>query len=413
MTPDAIEPFRLAYIIGTYPLLTTTFIDREVKLLRERGVALHIYSIRRPHGTLSQEQQELQREVCYLLPATLIDLLSAHLFFLAREPKALLGALAYLLLRPHPSFKARLKTFLHFGEGVYAAYLLRSEDLQHLHAHFLDRATIVALVASRLLHVPYSATAHANDIYVRPALLLEKIDGAAFIATCTGYNQDHLQDIATAQSPNGSAKRKIVRVYHGLDSRKYVPRRKGPDGSLQLLSVGQLKEKKGFTYLIDACRLLREWGYDFHCTIIGEGPLRNRLQAQIDEEKLAGTVTLCGALPHEHVIDHFQCATVFALPCVLASDGDRDGIPNVILEAMALEVPVVSTAHSGIPEVVTDGLNGLLVAPGDSQALAEAITTLFQDPGLRRLFGERGRQTVLEKFSVEANVDQLLREFLS
>lgn len=414
MTHDAIRPLRLAYIIGTYPLLTTTFVDREVMLLRQRGVTLDIYSIRRPHGNLSAEQQQLQREVTYLLPPDLARLLWAHLFFLLREPRALLGTFYFLLTRPHPSFKSRLMTVLHFGEGVYAAYLLRQKRPQRLHAHFVDRATTVALVAARLLHLPYSATAHANDIYVQPVLLPEKITAASFIATCTGYNQAYLQHIAAVHTANGRSHKEIIRVYHGLDIHNYQPQhRQELEGPFQLLAVGQLKEKKGYPYLLRACRLLKEQGYNFHCTIVGGGPLHNALQSQIDRDDLATTVTLCGALPHDAVIDHFRRATVFALPCILAADGDRDGIPNVILEAMALERPVVSTSHSGIPEVITDGCNGLLVEPEDEQALARAIATLFDDPDLRRTLGQKGRKTVLEKFSVEANVDQLLREFLA
>lgn len=408
--PDA----KVAYIIGTYPLLTTTFIDREIELLRRRGLALDIYSIRRPPPALSPEQERLQSDVTYLLPVSFVRLLLATLTFMSRRPLAMARTLLYLLSRPHPSAKARLKTTLHFAAGVYAAYHMRRAEIDHLHAHFVDRAATVALVASRLLQLPYSATAHANDIYVEPVLLPEKIAGAKFIATCTGYNLSHLQRIVAAHLPDDAARIRLRRIYHGLDLQQYAPapqKLAGPPH--RLLAVGQLKEKKGFTHLLGACRRLKERGYAFECKIVGEGPLRNRLQAQIAQEGLADIVALCGARPHRGVIDYLRNADIFTLPSVLAADGDRDGIPNVILEAMAMELPVVATNHSGIPEVVEDKVNGLLVPPGDEEALANALAHLFDCPNLRQQMGREGRKTVEERFTVEANVAQLLQEFLT
>jgi len=402
---------KLVYIIGTFPSFTTTFIDREIKSLRQRGVDLQVVSIRRPATgmPLSVEQRELQQGVTYLLPVDWLKFIIANLYFVSLRPLVYFRTLFYLLTCPHPDPKARVMTFLHFAEGVYAAYLLRNRLFDQLHAHFVDRAAIVALVASHLLDKPYSLTAHANDIYAKPVLLREKIAEAKFITTCTGYNQAYLRRMV-GDELNG----KLHLTYHGLDLNNYQPSSSLPQGNRPLLlSIGRLTEKKGFSYLIAACRRLKDQGYDFICHIVGEGPLYQELEAQITQLGLKDTVTLCGAMPHEAVIDKYRQATLFALSCVTARDGDRDGIPNVLAEAMAMQLPIVSTRHSGIPELVEDKISGLLVPPNDEEALAEALAELLDNPALRRRLGQRGRQKVLKDFDVERNVQRLYDLFVA
>jgi glycosyltransferase involved in cell wall biosynthesis len=408
--PDRTETAALpvlVYIIGTYPLLTTTFIDREIELLRRWGITLRVISLRRPGGLLSPEQEVLQADVAYVLPVDVGGLVMNHMRFLVGRPVVFSKVLFGLLTRPHPSQRARLKTLLHFGEGVEVAALIRREfpDVDHIHAHFADRAATVALVAGRLLDLPYSLTAHANDIYVEPTLLAEKISGASFVATCTGYNASFLACAAAGGSD-------IACIYHGLDAQQYRPDQTLRRGKLRLLAVGQLKEKKGFSYLIEACQILRADGYEFSCEIVGEGPLRAELEAQVRDFSLEEAVTLRGALEHHEVIAAYREAAIFVLPCITAADGDRDGIPNVILEAMAMELPVVSTRHSGIPEAVADGETGLLVTPRDAAALAAALAGLMSDAERRRRLGREGRHRVVEAFDVETNVQQLFDRFV-
>ncbi|MHC4159522.1 MAG: glycosyltransferase, partial [Planctomycetota bacterium] len=282
------DKLRLLYIIGRYPNLTTTFIDREITLLRQWGVSLHIVSIRRPFGTLSADQEGLKDGVIYLLPVSLIFFIVGHLRLLLLHPVRYFGTLFYLLTRPHPAMVTRMKTLFHFGEAVYAAHNLRHQVYHHIHAHFVDRATIVALIVSRLLNVPYSTTAHANDIYVSPVLLSEKMAEAKFVVTCTNYNKNYLSNNCGADLSD-----KLHCIYHGLNLEKYKPQPRSARQKPVLLSVGQLREKKGFGYLLEACRILKERGYDFDCQIVGEGPLRNALGAQIQQLSLKDTVTLC------------------------------------------------------------------------------------------------------------------------
>ncbi len=400
------KDFSLVYIIGTYPGLTTTFIDREIRAFRSQGVQIRVISVRKPQAKLSRDQEQLQTITSYLLPASWSQFVRGHLRFALIKPIAYFGTLFNLLTSPHPDLATRLKTVLHFAEGVYAAERIQQERCDHIHAHFVDRASTMALVASRLLKVPYSVTAHANDIYVKPVLLDLKLSQASFVATCTGYNRQHLE---REYKLNG----KLYCFYHGLELEDYQPGSPVSTEVPLITAVGQLKEKKGFSYLLEACQILKDQGYAFRCQIIGEGPLRPVLEQKIQDFCLEKHVTLRDAIPHESVIEVLKSSTMFVLPCVTGSDGDRDGIPNVILEAMAMQLPVVSTDHSGIPEVVTGGVNGLLVPSGDAKSLAQAMAQLLDDPTLRRQMGERGRQSVSENFDATRNADRLLRQIIN
>ena len=404
------KKLSLLYVIGTYPSLTTTFIDREIEWLRKSGVNVQVLAIRRPSSRLSPEQEKIGKGTIYLLPASLLTLIWAHLASLLSHPITYLKTLFFLITRPHTSLGARLKTVYHFGEGIYAVHLAQGQSYTHIHAHFIDRAATVALILGRFLHLPYSVTAHAADIYVNPTLLYEKLAEAKFVATCTGYNRTHLSQLIT----NG-LNDKLHCIYHGIDVNHYIQQKRRMNHRTSsrplLLAVGQLKEKKGFTYLLDACRILRERGYQFTCEIVGEGPLRTILEEQIRDQGLVNTVTLCGALPHEGVIEKYSQASIFVLACTTSADGDRDGIPNVILEAMAMGLPVVSTRHSGIPEVVHNLENGMLVEPEDATGLADALGVMLDDPMFRERLGQNGQKTVKEAFSIEKNAARLLAEF--
>lgn len=401
MTPSSTSEKRLIYLIGTYPSLTTTFIDREIRALRGWGVDVRIMAMRHPPAELPLSADQLAGAggVIYLTPVVWRTFFAALLWFLLRRPRRVLGTAVYLLTRPHPGLRARLKTGVHVAEGIYAAYLVRELSFRELHAHFADRAATIALVVGRLLNVPYSLSIHAGaDIYVNPVLLPEKIRAARHVATCTRYNKAHLLAVV-GQDAAG----KITYVPHGLELAKYRPEAHS-NGRPVILSVGQLAERKGIEQLLDGCRALRERGYAFDVHIVGEGPRRPNIEGAIDRLGLGDAVTLHGALPHEAVIEQYRRATLFALPCIRTQDGDIDGIPNVLAEAMAMELPVVSTRLSAIPELVEDGVTGLLVPPGDTDALAGALAQLLDRPRLGAELGRNGRRAVLGAFDIERNI---------
>jgi glycosyltransferase involved in cell wall biosynthesis len=404
---SAVPPVRVSYVVGTYPQLTTTFIDREIEALTALGADVAIVSIRPPHGALSPEQERIRRRVRYLLPARSRDVAKAFGHWLIRRPLALVAEAVWLLTRPHHG-ASRIRSLAYISAGVCAAYRLRERRGVHVHAHFVDRAATVATIAARLLGATYSATAHANDIYREPFMLAEKARRATFVATCTDYNRSHLADqVDPADAP------KIIRLYHGLDLARYRPTPSARADPSLLLAVAQLKEKKGLRYLIEACGRLRDAGVAIRCEIVGDGPLMPDLEQLVRGLGLDESVILRGAVPHDEVLARYGAATAFVLPSVVAADGDRDGIPNVILEAMAMELPVVSTPVSGIPEAVHHDETGILVQPHDPTAIADAVTRLLADPALADRLGKNGRRLVTDRFDAERNAERLLGLFRS
>ncbi|HET6380042.1 MAG TPA: glycosyltransferase [candidate division Zixibacteria bacterium] len=408
MTRVSGAPLRLTYLHGRYPVLTETFIDREIQGLLDRGVDLEIVSIRPPDDRLSPAQQALRERVTYLLPASVGKVLAANAWALFRHPRTYVSTLVWLLTRDHGG-EPRYRTALHFEAGVYAAWVLRNRAGVHIHAHFVDRAATVALVAARFLGTTYSVTAHAREIYVKPVLLAERIGQAAFAVTCTEYNRAHLErELGTDVTS------RLIRLYHGIPMETYANRdgRQLVEPPL-ILSVAQLWERKGLRYLIEACALLRDRGTAFCCEIVGDGPQRGELQARIDHHRLGAQVTITGPMPHPEVLERYRRAAVFVLPCVVTDEGDRDGIPNVILEALASSLPVVTTMVSGIPEVVRDGETGRAVPERDPEALADAIAAILAEPAAALAMAERGRRLVESEFDVDRNVDRLVERFVA
>lgn len=402
MTP---APGPIGFLVKTYPKLSETFILGEILGLERAGLTLRLFALQRPtDDVFHSATREVRASVRYLdapgwreLPAVVF----AHLAFLAANPRRYLATLAFACARGETAWLRE------FAQAVRLADELRRAGVAHLHAHFAAEPASLAELVQRLSGISYSISAHAKDIYRSPRGALErKLRAAAFTVTCTECNREYLARIAGSGAP-------VYRAYHGVDLEKFAPRAPAVEPSVPLvLSVGRLREKKGFATLIEACGRLADAGVAFRCEIVGYGPERDRLQGLIDAKGLSGTVALVGKLTHEQIVEKYRAATLFVLPCQIAADGDRDGIPNVLLEAMAMRLPVVSTAVSGIPEAVEHGTNGLLVDPENAGALAEAVRTLLLSPSLRSTFGARGRITVVQRFSHGSNLG-LIRDLLS
>jgi len=261
-----------------------------------------------------------------------------------------------------------------------------------------------------LTGIPYSFTAHAKDIYVKtsPELLRDEAQAAEAVVTCTEYNRRYM----SAQiGPAGA--RKLHCIYHGLDLSpfKFSCRRALASEPMVILSVARLVEKKGLRDLIAAADILRQRDRRFQVEIVGDGPLRQSLEAQVRRLALDDRVKFSGPLPHDELCRVYQRASLFALPCVVAADGDRDGIPNVLLEAMASGIPVVSTPVSGIPEVINSESEGLLVPPNNPASLAEALDRLLHSAELRERLALAARAKIEACFSIEKNSAQLVSLF--
>jgi glycosyltransferase involved in cell wall biosynthesis len=401
----------IGYVMQKYPSLTLTFVYREVFALRAAGLQINTFSIWKPRlDELSPEARALVDETFYLLPLNLPRFTAAHLRYGLKRPRRYLGALAACLRGKGVAWGRRLRALGHFLLAVYLADEVERRRIQHLHAHFARNAATLALVVARLTRVTFSFTAHANDLFVSPTLLSAKVKAARFVVAISDYNREVLQQLA----PGLETLSKIHVVHCGLDLRRFSRDGWAPDQRDQpplILGVGRLVEKKGFEHLIRACKLLAHRGYAFRCMIIGQGPEAVRLKHQIEAEGLTATVQLVGAVVQEKLMHYFAQARIVTLPCVVARDGDQDGIPVTLMEAMALEIPVVSTPVSGIPELIEHEKTGLLVPAGDASALAGALARLLDDDDLCAELGRAGRAKVAAEFDIHANAQVLARLF--
>lgn len=390
----------LGMLVKTWPKLSETFILEEVLGLERAGMALRLYALAPP-------SDEIQHPVVASVRAPLVCVpppVARHaLGYLWRH----LGQAVASPLRYARALKAAFEqgTVDEFLRGGWLAAQLRRDGVAHLHAHFISTPADVAAAASAVSGLPFSISAHAKDIYTsRPVDLQRRLRAATFTVTCTEFNRATLAKLAPEVH--------VQRMYHGIDHSEFNPiRRAAPQDRPVplLLAVGRLRAKKGLDTLVDACRLLRARGIAFRCQIVGYGEEQARLLAQIEALGLGELITLQGKLARGQVIERYAETAVFVQPSRVTADGDRDGIPNVLLEAMAMGLPVVGTRVSGIPEIVRHRHSGLLVEPDDAAALADAIATVLADPALAQAMGHSARAVVTEHFDNDLNLQLLTR----
>jgi len=399
----------IAYVSQFYPHLTETFVYREVLALRRRGLEVLTFATWPPDpGKLSEESLPLIDETVYVFPLIWHRFLAGHLHFLLHRPLRYVGTLLFVMTRRRQTWRNRLFVLLHFAMGVHLARTMKRRGVSHLHAHFAINAATMVLVASRLLDRPFSFTAH-NLLFTKQMILREKILEARFVVAISEFTRRYLIDFVRPHDVAG----KIHVVHCGLPPEQFPPPGVRPENEVpELLFVAQLAARKGATVLVEACAILAARGVRFHCRIVGDGPERERVEEGIRRHGLGSRITLSGALPQQELPAYLRRADVFVLPCVRASDGDLDGIPVSLMEAMAEELPVVSTTVSGIPELVEHGRCGLLVEPNRPEPLADAIQRLLEDPEQRRRLGQKGRRKVMEAFDVDdaaARLEELFR----
>jgi glycosyltransferase involved in cell wall biosynthesis len=401
------QSIPLAYITQSFPGLTITFIYREIAALEHKGFNITTFAIWKPSKeALSQESRHWVDKTCYAFPISWGKFLQAHLYFLLTRPVRYVSTAVFVLTRKGESWKNRLRTAYHFAEAVYLAKEMEKRGIRHIHAHFEINAASIALVVSRLLNISFSFTAH-NTFFTDRLILRDKVREARFIVAISEFTRQFLLRLCPGENSN-----KIHIVHCGLSPGDFLPPvpRSTNDVPL-LLFVGQLAERKGAPVLVEACKLLRERGLAFHCVIVGDGPQRPLIEQMLDAYALRDKVELAGIVFQEHLKKHLNCADIFVLPCVTASNGDMDGIPVSLMEAMAMEIPVVSTQVSGIPELIQDNHSGLLTPEKDKVALADALQRLLQHPELRLELGQAGRRKVVQEFDIHKNADQLAALF--
>jgi len=394
----------IAYVVKMFPRFSETFVLAEILELERRGRAIEIVSLRKPDdGCFHGELARLRARVRYLpehVRCKPARFLAAHGRQAWRSPWAYARALG-LALRYLPSSWA---AFLRAPLVVEAA---RSGRATHLHAHFASLPAATALFASILSGLPFSFTAHAKDIYHRSRsrrLLRLLLRRARCAVTVSDANVRALEALRGEPREPG----RIVRIYNGVDLAAFRPPVRRPREAAPLLvAVGRLVEKKGFDLLVEACAILRQKKIAFRCSIVGKGPLEPSLRAAIRTARLEEVVRLEGPLPRQEIAELLRRASILVVPSLVGRDGNREGLPTVIPEAMASGLPVVASSVTGIPEAVADGVTGLLVEPGDAPALARALETLLGDERLREEMGRAARARAERLFDVERQVSQL------
>lgn len=399
MSPSEPSGHRVGYVLKMYPRFSETFIVNEMLALEEAGEALDIFSLRLPvDGRFHESLADVRAPVTYLpyqlKPHELWDVLRRGLDALPRLSLNLPDVLGL------PVADA--------ASAVQLGILVRALGITHLHAHFASGATDVARAAAHLAGVGYSFTAHAKDIFhssVDRDALRRKLADAAVVVTVSDYNLDYLR------STYGEAAHGVVRIYNGLDLDRFTftpPLQRPP----VVVGVGRLVEKKGFTHLVDAVAILARRRGDVRLDLVGVGDQEPLLRAQVSSLGLDGRVRFLGALPQGQTRDAIRGAAALAAPCVVAADGNRDGLPTVLLEAMALGTPCVATPVTGVPEAVRHDETGLLVPERDAAALAVALGQLLDDGDLRCALARNARALVESQFDVRRNTARL-REVLS
>ncbi|HWP21007.1 MAG TPA: glycosyltransferase [Burkholderiaceae bacterium] len=395
---------RVVYFVSLFPCWSETFIVRELHELLRMGVDVRIVSLKPAQEKLVQsDARALLDRVSYPVQGwrgmwTALRGALAHPLRTLRE----LGAIGAQLHR-HP--EALVKSLVVWWRTLALVPTVGRLRPDHLHAHWATYPSTAAMIVSRRIGVPFSFTAHAHDIFLEHHLLVDKMRTAAFGVTISEFNRRYL---AERVGDMAFERMRVVRCGVSPDELPYRPGGRQPG---LILAVGRLDEIKGFRHLVGACERLAAWGVAFECIVIGEGRLRADLEQQIEAAGLRGRVHLPGACGQEEVRRHLYRASVFALPSVVTSSGDRDGIPVALMEAMASGTPVVSTYVSGIPELVEDGVSGLLVQPADAQGLAGALRTLLEDRELALRLARGGRETVERNFDVTKEARKLYEAF--
>jgi glycosyltransferase involved in cell wall biosynthesis len=394
-----VQALKVGYFVKMYPRLSETFILNEILELERRGVEVVIFSLMKPdEGRFHPQVAQVKAPVFYVDASQQAGwhLLQQHWPTLASQRNRVWELFEELLVAGRPwSFEL-------FLSAAKASAIALDFQLDHLHAHFASTPATMAYFASRITGLGFSITAHAKDIFrntIDASLLEEKLNAARFVATVTQFNQRHILSSFPEVPPE-----KVKLVYNGIDLNLFSFE---PQFSRQrglILGVGRLVPKKGFPDLLAACSILKQRRVPFQCVIVGHGEQGTLLESMRQELDLADSVSLVGPKNLVEVQGYVKRASVFVLPCTTDTDGNQDALPTVLLEALASGCPVVSTSISGVPEIVTSGVDGLLVSPGDPLAVADAIEQILTAPVMAAEMGLRGLAKAEEKFDLRKNV---------
>lgn len=395
---------KVGYILRKFPVLSETFILTEILELEAQGVEVHIFSVERPNDPrFHKNLHQLKAHVTYLPDLLKLKSLLKHRKKTAKNfPKGFWKALRYALKQTNPSLMLRLL------QSCYVCNIAKKENVEHFHAHFATRATTIAFLSSMISDIPYSFTAHAVDIFKETLCqkaLSRKIDYANFVVTVSEYNKKYL---STHFHPFAD---KILKIYNGIDLSVFHPKEKTREEPFTFLCVARFVEKKGHRFLIEACEILKNQGLNFRCWLVGKGKLEQQIQKSIKSKKLQDVVEILGPHTHDEVLERFHNSHAYVLPCVEGKNGNKDGLPVAIVEALACGIPVITTPMTGNPEVVIDDHNGFLIPFENSQKTAEAMKRMLKDKILYANLCRNARPSVEVHFDNKNTVLSLANKF--
>ncbi len=397
---------HLAYLVSRYPAVSHTFILREVFELRRLGIQIEVASINaldRPFAALTAEEQAEAKRTFVVKQAGISGVLKAHLATLLGSPAAYLKSCWRALRMGSTDLRKVALCFFYFVEAVMVGHWMRALKLTHLHVHFATPAATVGVLVTKIFPYTLSITVHGPDeFYDVPGYLLpEKIEASRLLCTIGMFARSQLMKVSPVSEWD-----KIAVTPLGVDPDLFQPSpfREVPD-PFEVLCVGRLVPAKGQHILLSAIRTLRKQGRTVRLRLVGDGPDRRMLEKAARDLGIEDDVRFEGAVNQDRIRDFYRSADAFALASF------AEGIPVVLMESMAMQVPCVTTWITGVPELIRDGIDGLLVPPSDVEALAGAISLLMDDPALRLRIGEAGRRRVIDKYHLRKNTEHLAEVF--
>lgn len=405
------QPFtKVIYVVSRFPALTTTFTAYEMSTIQQAGVDVHVatvWSSEEDNEPQTVEKQFIDKICDLRLRNPALWLRSIQQIFL--KPQILILILQ-LMVGHLISIYALLKLLVSLPKGLYLGYWVKKHGFQHIHAHFLSSPATVALIASRISGVPYTVTIHAFDIfattpYERNASIPLKCEKAAACIVISKFNLDYMRK--TWPRMGG----KFELIYNGIDVDMFTNKAEHvtDPNVVNVLSNGRLVYTKGHTFLLEAVAKLRKQKRNVKLQIVGGGPLESELHELANQLEITEHVTFTGKMFQEEIIQQYRASDMFVLACAISPDGDMDGLPVVLVEALAMRIPTISTRVSGVPEIVQDGVTGLCVPPHDSEALASAMAYMIDHPDEANRMATAGRQVVAKQFDRHKSARKLLQ----
>lgn len=401
---------RVVYIAGCIPTLTCTFIQREIFDLTDLGFQIDTVSMNSPKsGQVSKAAEVLIDSMIFLDRISEFRKVAAFLQCVFLRPRRFLRCMTlFFTATPMQSYRDYLRLGYHLIESCYLATVFRSDNVNHIHSHFIHGPTSLGMFLSVLAGVPFSFTMHASLIWIDPLAFHTKLKECKFCISISAFNKQH---VLKTYGMEFDSKIHVVHCGVQLPESPAKNRPAHETSPISVLAVGQLKRRKGFHVLIDAAKILRDRNIPVTWNIVGEGDQRSKLESMIDTYSLHEEVTLAGAQLHEQIPSFLASADIFTLPCVVGDDNTRDGIPVSLMEAMAWRLPVVSTNIVGLPELIESGHDGLLVEPENASALADAISKLAESSELRDRLGAAGAEKIKREFNAVRSAQRLAALF--